>query len=72
MHSHERLLVHVFLLMIKNIFLFLLPCFLFLKTCNIQNMLQFSLANYVEPFLQCVSFSTGRQARDINYSEKSL
>jgi len=35
-------------------------------------MLQFSMANCVEPFLQCVSFSTGRQARHINYSEKSL
>ena len=26
-------------------------------------MLQFSLANCVKPFLQCVSFSTGTQAR---------
>jgi len=25
---------------------------------NIENMLQFSLVNCVEPFLQCVSFST--------------
>jgi len=37
-------------------------CLLLLKHA-IQIMQQFSMANCVEPFLQCVSFSTGRQAR---------
>ena len=58
--------------MVKNAFdVFIVLCFLLLKHA-IQNMLQFSLANRVEPFLQCVSFSTDRQVVDINYSAKSL
>ena len=35
-------------------------------------MLQFSLANCVEPFLQCVYHSVLSGLVDINYSEKSL